>query len=83
MKAALLGNHFLVKALERPSGQTGRRGKGGVEGKGPKGGNIWGTELSKRLQSASLGKGPWFATGFMGDSPIAKIATRSACQRFW
>ena len=39
----------------------------GVAGeRGPKGRKIWRTESSARLQTADLGKGQWFAAGFMG-----------------
>ena len=42
-------------------------GEKGVAGeKGPKGRNNWRTESSARLQSANLGKGQWFAAGFIG-----------------
>ena len=42
-------------------------GEKGVAGeKGPTGRNIWRTESSTRLQTANLGKGQWFAAGFMG-----------------
>jgi hypothetical protein len=41
-------------------------GEKGVAGeKGPKGRNNWRTESSARLQSSNLGKGQWFAAGFM------------------
>jgi hypothetical protein len=52
--------------LEEPvAGPEG--GEMGVAGeRGPKGRKIWRTESSARLQSADLGKGLWFAAGFMG-----------------
>jgi hypothetical protein len=55
----------LVKAVERTGGRTGGRKKRGCGKKWPKGRKIRRTVSSARLQSANLGKGQWFAAGFM------------------
>ncbi len=66
MVVELPGTAFPVKAVERAvAGPEG--GEMGAAGEnGPKGRKIRRTKPSARLQTANLGKGQWFAAGFIG-----------------